>query len=49
MRRLEKLRHGLVLPSREAQQRELRLAERKVELERLADRSAVKKRRRKKG
>ena len=49
MRRLEKLRHGSVLPSREAQQRELRLAERKVELERLADRSAVKKRRRKKG
>ena len=36
-------------PSRDAQQRELRLAERKVELERLADRGAVKKRRCKKG
>ena len=45
MRRLEELRHGLVRPSREAQQCELRLAERKAELERLADRGAVKKKR----
>ena len=44
-RRLEELRHGLVWPSREAQQRKLRLAKRKAELERLADRGAVKKRR----
>ena len=49
MRRLEELRHGLVPPSREAQQRDLRLAERKTELERLADRGVVKKRRSKEG
>ena len=46
---LEELRHGLVPPSREAQQRDLRLAERKTELERLADRGVVKKRRSKEG
>ena len=45
MRRFEELRHGRVPPSREAQQCELRLAERKAELERLADRGAVKKKR----
>ena len=49
MRRLEELRHGLVPPSREAQQRDLRLAERKTELERLADRGVVKKRRSEEG
>ena len=43
MRRFEELRHGRVPPSREAQQCELRFAERKAELERLADRGAVKK------
>ena len=49
MRRLEELRHGRVLPSREVQQCELRLAERKAELKRLADRGALKKRRREEG
>ena len=45
MWRLEELRYGLVPPSREAQQRELRLAERKAESENLADTGAVKNRR----
>ena len=36
-------------PSREAQQRELRLAERKAELKNLADTGAVKKRRKEEG
>ena len=49
MRRLEELRHGLVPPGREAQQRDLRLAERKTELEGLADRGVVKKRRSEEG
>ena len=43
MRRFEELQHGSVPPSREAQQRELRFAERKAELELLADGSTVKK------
>ena len=46
MRRLEELWHGLVPPSRKAQQRVFRFAERKSELQRLSDRGVVKKRRR---
>ena len=49
MRRLEEVWHGPVLSSREAQQRELRLPERKAEWERLADGGTVKKRRSKEG
>ena len=45
MRRLEELWHGPVPPSRKAQQRVFRFADRKAELQHLSDRGAVKKKR----
>ena len=49
MERFDEIRYGPAPPTREAQQRELRLAERTAELERLKDRDVVKKRRSKEG